>query len=348
MKKICVIHPYFGKLPALFQHWLLSCKMNPTVDFYIFTDSDDLQSCDNIFVYHMAFEEFRQEVQNEFENLFGFKPVISKPYKLCDYKILYGILLKARLKNDYDFWGFSDSDMIFGDIRKFVTDELLETKRHFYSLGHFQLQAYDDPDYLIALNKIESKGCSFEGIYSSDAIFQADELPCGLPAVYYNYYKESFYNELENDYRAIYDEITPNFVRYIDLYNDSKTLGIHYNEHFYGLSSDNLPYLKKSVRADLPKRKYLCFYYEDGKLFRAYLENNIIRKEEILYIHLYKRSLQFPDEITSRYCIGVNKIYNIDSFEDVNPKSIAAGPRLELPVFYFKRRVRKILKRLGI
>lgn len=26
---------------------------------------------------------------------------------------------------DYDFWGHCDADLIFGDIRKFVTDDIL-------------------------------------------------------------------------------------------------------------------------------------------------------------------------------------------------------------------------------
>ena len=45
MKKqtsICYVIPYFGKLPAGFKMWLLSCSANDTIDWILYTD--DLQN----------------------------------------------------------------------------------------------------------------------------------------------------------------------------------------------------------------------------------------------------------------------------------------------------------------
>ena len=49
----------------------------------------------------------------------------THPYKLCDLKPFYSIIHENEI-NGYDFWGFADVDLVFGDIRKFYTDELLE------------------------------------------------------------------------------------------------------------------------------------------------------------------------------------------------------------------------------
>ena len=38
MKSICYIIPYFGHLPDNFNLWLISCKVNSTVNWLIYTD----------------------------------------------------------------------------------------------------------------------------------------------------------------------------------------------------------------------------------------------------------------------------------------------------------------------
>ena len=39
----------------------------------------------------------------------------------------------------YDFWGYCDLDLIFGDIRKFVNEEVLNTYEKIYNRGHLTL-----------------------------------------------------------------------------------------------------------------------------------------------------------------------------------------------------------------
>ena len=46
------------------------------------------------------------------------------PIKLCDLRPLYPIIHYAHIK-DYDFYGWTDMDILFGDIRSFYTDDLL-------------------------------------------------------------------------------------------------------------------------------------------------------------------------------------------------------------------------------
>lgn len=79
-----------------------------------------------------------QELKKWFQSKFDFPIVLDSPYKLCDYKVMTGYLFNDYLK-DYDYWGYSDADMLFGDIRKFLPDNKLEQYDKIGHLGHFTL-----------------------------------------------------------------------------------------------------------------------------------------------------------------------------------------------------------------
>ena len=112
--RIAFIVPYFGRFPNYFQLWLISCKNNPTVDWYVLTnDQTTFDYPKNVHVIHESFEGMRGRVQS----FFDFKLAIEDPYKLCDFKPAYGEIFAQYLRN-YDFWGCCDIDAIFGDIRK--------------------------------------------------------------------------------------------------------------------------------------------------------------------------------------------------------------------------------------
>jgi GR25 family glycosyltransferase involved in LPS biosynthesis len=68
---------------------------------------------------------------------------ITYPYKICDLRPAFGIIFEKYLKN-YDFWGHSDLDGIYGNIRKFISKQILNkydiiTANKHYLLGHFTL-----------------------------------------------------------------------------------------------------------------------------------------------------------------------------------------------------------------
>ena len=73
----------------------------------------------------------------------GYSIDIGYAYKLCDFKPAYGFIFSEYIK-DYDFWGQSDIDVIYGDIQGFITDEVLTefdfiSVRHDYTTGCFAL-----------------------------------------------------------------------------------------------------------------------------------------------------------------------------------------------------------------
>lgn len=134
MKSIIIIIPYFGRLPNYFQLFLNSCKTNETVDWLIVTDNtENYLYPHNVNVIHMTFSELQDRVQN----LFDFDVSLDKPYKLCDLKPAYGYIFSEYITG-YDYWGHGDCDLIYGDLRKFLTDAVLSYDKVF-DLGHLSL-----------------------------------------------------------------------------------------------------------------------------------------------------------------------------------------------------------------
>jgi len=73
----------------------------------------------------------------------GFRIAIRKPYKMCEFKPLYGFIFKRYLSK-FDYWGHCDIDIVWGNIRKFMTDRVLGkydiiSSRKSQISGHFNL-----------------------------------------------------------------------------------------------------------------------------------------------------------------------------------------------------------------
>src|SRR5580765_184722 len=140
-KSIVIIIPYFGKLPWYFDYFVHSCKYNLTVHFFIITDdySYDERIPENIFMVHKTFEDIKTIITEKLQ----LNIVVDSSYKLCDFKPAYGLIF-PEIVQDYDFWGMGDIDVIFGNIRNFITDEILENHdvisvRHEFLVGYFTL-----------------------------------------------------------------------------------------------------------------------------------------------------------------------------------------------------------------
>lgn len=135
--KVAIIVPYFGVLPNYFDLWLESARYNKDFDFLIYTDSADdflLKKIPNIYIKKIEFVEFADRIRR----LFKFAISLESPYKLCDYRPAYGAALREDLIK-YDFWGYCDVDLIFGDLKIFITDDILDRNDRIYNLGHFTL-----------------------------------------------------------------------------------------------------------------------------------------------------------------------------------------------------------------
>lgn len=138
--KIVLLIPYFGEWPEWFPFFLLSCSYNKTISWVFYTDClipDKTPS--NVTFKKITFKGYKEMVSNKLD--IKFDP--DSPYKLCDLKPALGYIHTEDIAG-YDYWGFSDIDLVYGNLREYFTAErlakydLLSTHSRRIS-GHFCL-----------------------------------------------------------------------------------------------------------------------------------------------------------------------------------------------------------------
>lgn len=133
--KIKLILPYFGKFPNYFPLFLHTCGLNHDVDWLILTDCPSPTLVpNNVEIRATTLAELKDKISQSV----GMEIVLPKPYKLCDYKPAYGLVFADDLMG-YDFWGHCDLDILWGNLRRFLTLELLCKYDKIYMLGQMSL-----------------------------------------------------------------------------------------------------------------------------------------------------------------------------------------------------------------
>ena len=294
MKKIAYVLPYFGKFPKGFELFLLSCRNNPTIDWLIFTDDrTEYKYPPNVKIKYYTFDEIKNKVQKNFD----FKIVLDKPYKFCDYKPAYGEIFSEELK-DYDFWGMCDLDMVWGDIRKFITEDILNQYERIGFQGHSTLFKNTIEVNSRYRTKIEE---DYRYCYTHIGAFAFDEV--GM---------DKIYKKLEIPY-------------YKDI------IFAHLRKYDYGFFLDLMP-----KEGDF-KNKYQIFTLEDGKIYRYYLHNKKIEKEEYFYIHFWCRPMTYRPKVydkNKKYIIYPDVVDYLK--EDITPKLIHKRGKGNFIMYYTK------------
>jgi len=171
-QKIGIITYYLGEMPWYFFYFLHSCRYNPTIDFIIITD-EEVKRKDtpaNVFIIKKSLDEFKKLATKKL----GFEVTISHPYKLCDFKPAYGFLFAELIKN-YDFWGHGDIDVMYGNIRNFMNENLLNSydvisSRHDYIAGTFCLYRNTGQ-----MNSLFMQSKDYQKVFSNPEHFCFDE-----------------------------------------------------------------------------------------------------------------------------------------------------------------------------
>ena len=107
MKKI-FITPFFGKFPEWFDEYKIHFEQqlkSKGYDWLLDTD----------------FEGFKKRVKEKIGIEYLGQPDTGK---IWDFRASLGLLYAEEIK-DYEFWGHTDFDCVYGDINKWVTDEFL-------------------------------------------------------------------------------------------------------------------------------------------------------------------------------------------------------------------------------
>ncbi|MBD1847849.1 hypothetical protein H6F89_31600 [Cyanobacteria bacterium FACHB-63] len=120
-KKIIFLMPYFGHWPEWFRFYLESCRWNPTIDWLFFTDCPIPENAPtNVRFVQMSFQDYQQTVSDQL----GINFNTQSSYALCNLRPAYGVIHHDYLEG-YDYFGFSDIDVIYGNLRAFYSDEVL-------------------------------------------------------------------------------------------------------------------------------------------------------------------------------------------------------------------------------
>lgn len=169
MKKALIIACYIGKLPSCINLWFKSCSYNQDYDFMLVTDDDiNVNVPENVIIFHQTLKNLKER----FQQCLGFEILLETPYKLCDYKPLYGSAFKDILCN-YEFWGHCDIDLVFGRISDFYTDEILNNYDRIGSFGHLIL--YRNNSEINNLYKKKGGPFSYRKVFSSKYNYGFDE-----------------------------------------------------------------------------------------------------------------------------------------------------------------------------
>lgn len=251
--RLAVIACYFGKLPNYFLLVVRSISRNPEIDWHLFTD--DASSTDyppNLHIHKTTLDGVAQRLSNAS----GIKINLGHPYELCSMRPAFGDAFSDVI-NIYDYWAYSDLDVIFGNIRSFLPTNMLQYDR-VWARGH--LSFFRNKPEVNRAYLLEAPGAiSFAQVASQPSkVWQFDEWPGIWKIMRYHRFKQ-------------------------------------YHEEVIGdIHPDNLHSITRFDMTSLENYTHQFFYWLDGKVFQGYyLDEGGLFDRELAYIHFQKRS--FPD-----------------------------------------------------
>ncbi len=302
---------YFGRLPDHFQLWLNSCGRNPEIDWIVLTDDPGTYRWpDNVTRHAMTFAEMKDRLGRHVDvsNL-----VI--PYKLCDFKPLYGLALEDIFAG-YDAWGYCDADMIFGRIPDFATPEVLRSHAKVFKRGHLSLMRNSEevrriwsraPDRPDAVTIAQAVATPATVAFDESAGVYRNYLAAGLPV---------FVDEVALDISAAsYRMRATKFLSMLD-------------------------------------REHQAFYWQDGRLVQRYLDDGLeVAEREFCYIHFKRRRMAMRVAPDARaFWIGPGGFEPLErlpttpgEFAALNGPSLAGDAAIRLR--HLRRRVGRVLAR---
>lgn len=170
--KICMLYVYLGEFPWYFKFFLKSCKDNSNIDFIIFSDNSfsDYTVSDNIRFENITLADINILASSKL----GFDVSVENAYKLCDFKPAFGVIFEDYIMN-YNYWGVGDIDVILGNIREILTDNILNEYDVFfvrddYPTGFFQL--YKNTFYI---NNLFRKSHDYKKVFTTNKHYCFDE-----------------------------------------------------------------------------------------------------------------------------------------------------------------------------
>lgn len=256
--KVIIIIPYFGKLPNYFKLWLESVRRNPDLDVLFLSNNNKPNDCPlNVKWIKTSLKNVKQRAQS----LVNFPIVLNTPYKLVDYKPLYGAMFLDYI-DDYDWWGYGDVDTIWGNLALIINDNNLEKYDKILDLGHLTL--LKNTDFMRNLWKQKISGAwTYKDAFKSNLIYHFDE--GGGMSFIAQKLNCKIYTEPAG--KMSFADIIP-------------------NKHYFELAYDQ------------GDGKYAhIFTWKNGNLRGYWIKNNKIQYKDFSYIHLQKRKMTIAEDL---------------------------------------------------
>lgn len=297
-KSICVIGAYFGNLPAYINLWLKSCEYNPSIDFFIFGDTKPDKLPKNVRHIYMTLSDMKKLADEKL----GMDTALNYPYKCCDFKVVYGIIFEDYVKN-YDFWGHCDFDMIFGDLRKYFSNDILNRYDRILPLGH--LSIYRNTDEVNRRYMADGGMTPYKKVFTSKDIYGFDEWR-GIYRIYrYNnfpMYSEKVYADISRSYKRFKLALTPEFKNHTAFYwQNGKVFRTYYR--FGKAKTDEYVYIhfkERGFKSTINDEGLQAFYIgPDG--FTEKKDNKLPDRKTVDKINPYNAKEEFKKRI--RYYI---------------------------------------------
>ena len=274
--KACIIITYFGRLDETANIFIQSCKNNPEFTWLIFSDCEYKNAPRNVKFINTNLEMLKELIQDKL----NMKISLEQPYKMCDFRPAYGIIFKDYLK-DYDFWGYGDMDVIYGNLSKFITDDIMDKNDKIYICGH--LSFLRNNEECNNAYKVETKNsANFRDVFTDSKSWIFDEyrgLNEKLVSKKLNIYSRIDFVDIDLAYKRLRR-------------TDKKTI--------------NLVFPKYLFKKELPKNyNYQIFVWENGKAYYVYFDKKeAMHMLEVSYIHYRKKISCCKGDFTAgRYLI---------------------------------------------
>ncbi|MBC7979056.1 MAG: hypothetical protein H7Y36_00665 [Armatimonadetes bacterium] len=252
--RIALVVCYFGKLPPYIKLVFRSAAFNPSLDWLVFGDNPpDFPLPTNVRFITIALKE----LEGIMEETCATPVRIDHPIDLTRLKVTYGLCFSDHLKG-YDFWGHVDLDMIYGDLRAFLPEDVLDGYSRVYCRGHLSL--FRNTDEVNRYFMLEAPGApGYRGILANEDRRQFDEWP-GI-------WKIFRYHRIPQYHKEVIADIKPP--------------GLYRIARFEAEEITNHP--------------HQVFYWHQGKCYQAYYHREGgLFDEEVAYVHFQKRALPAP------------------------------------------------------
>lgn len=169
--KVAVVCIQIGPWPPSIELFMKSCAWNPSIDWLVFSDHAlPVEAPRNVLRIPATLEGLRKR----FKERLGRAIALDLPYKLCDYRPMYGEIFAEELEG-YDFWGQCDFDVVFGRIRELLPAKVLGEFDKILVRGNFAL--YRNTAEMNAMYRQVVPGVDWRKVVSTNKSRNFDEWP---------------------------------------------------------------------------------------------------------------------------------------------------------------------------